>query len=67
MARPPKVRSLNKKEGEQVEIHRFPNFSKSGSVKGMRKRYYGRTALLVQCGSFIYNVSSEPSIYDKAK
>lgn len=67
MARPPKVRRLSKEEGERVDIHRFPNFYKTGSVKGMRKLYYGPAALLVRCGSFIYNVSSEPSIYDRAK
>jgi len=41
----------------------FPNFSASGSVAGMKKQYYGNDALLVRCGSCIYNVSSEPSIY----
>jgi hypothetical protein len=42
---------------------KFQNFHKTGSVLGMRKQYYGRDALLVRCGSFIYNVTSEPKIY----
>jgi len=25
--------------------------------------YYGKDALLVRCGNYIYNVSSEPDIY----
>lgn len=41
----------------------FPNFHKSGSVAGMKKQYYGKDALLVQCGSYIYNVTDEPDIY----
>jgi hypothetical protein len=45
-------------------LSRFPNFHKSGSVRGMKKLYYGMNALLVRCGSFIYNVTSEPSIYN---
>ena len=50
------------------EIHNlqgsnFPNFAKSGSVSGMKKKFYGKDALLVQQGSFIYNVSSKPEIY----
>jgi len=29
----------------------------------MKKTYYGRDALLVRCGGYIYNVSSAPEIY----
>ena len=35
-----------------------PNFSKSGSVRGMRDKYYGNDARLEPAGGFIYNVSS---------
>jgi hypothetical protein len=45
----------------------FPNFHKSGSVKGMKKLYYGKDALLVRCGDYIYNVTSAPKIYGIAK
>lgn len=45
----------------------FPNFHKSGSIRGMKKQYYGVAALLVHCGSYIYNVTSEPNIYYNAK
>lgn len=43
--------------------NKFPNFHESGSVKGMKKLYYGEDALLVRCGQYIYNVSSKPEIY----
>ena len=49
--------------GERFNLSRFPNFHKSGSVSGMKKLYYGKDALLVRCGNYIYNVSSEPDIY----
>ena len=42
---------------------KFPNFSVTGSIKGMKDKYYGKDALLVKCGSYIYNVTSEPEIY----
>ena len=42
---------------------KFGNFHKSGSVIGMKNKYYGLNSLLVQCGSYIYNVTSEPQIY----
>lgn len=43
----------------------LPNFDKTGSITGMKKLYYGKQALLVRCGDYIYNVSSEPAIYFK--
>ena len=48
---------------EKYNLDQFPNFSATGSIRGMKKLYYGRDALLVRCGSFIYNVSSKPEIY----
>ena len=62
-----KVRRITKEEGKRVNISRFPNFHKSGSIRGMKNQYYGAVALLVRCGSFIYNVTSEPNIYYNAK
>jgi hypothetical protein len=52
---------------KECDLSRFPNFSASGSIKGMKKQYYGKDALLVRSGSFIYNVSTEPTIYHNAK
>lgn len=58
-----KVKQLKKEDGDRVNISRFPNFHRTGSVQGMKEKYYGRDALLVRCGSYIYNVTSEPTIY----
>ena len=58
-----KVRRITKEEGKRVNISRFPKFHKSGSIRGMIKQYYSVAALLVRCGSYIYNVTSEPNIY----
>lgn len=48
-------------------VEGFANFSASGSIKGMKKQFYGKGALLVRCGNFIYNVSSSPEIYNQAR
>lgn len=40
----------------------FPNFSKSGSIREMKRRYYGKGVLLVKCGNY-NNVTSDPQIY----
>jgi len=57
-----KTKILPLKRLEMVQ-NKFPNFHKTGSIKGMKKQYYGTDALLVRCGSYIYNVSSNPDIY----
>lgn len=58
-----KVKTLYVRDGERLNIDSFPNFHRTGSIAGMKKLYYGEDALLVRCGSYIYNVTSEPSIY----
>jgi len=65
MKRPPRVRTMNETQGKIYHLERYPNFSVTGSVTGMRKLYYGNDALLVRCGAWIYNVPA--SIYYSAK
>lgn len=62
-----RTRRMNKEQGLRCDISRYPNFHHTGSIKGMKQMYYGNQALLVRCGAYIYNVSSEPSIYYQAK
>lgn len=62
-----KTKYLTISEGEKVGIENFPNFSASGSIKGMKDKYYGKDALLIRCGSYIYNVTNRPDIYERAK
>ena len=61
-----RVKYLKVEDGKQVHIDRFPCFSVTGSITGMKDKYYGKDALLVRCGSYIYDVTSEPSIYYQA-
>ena len=56
-----KVKNLSPRHEGLVD--KLPNFHKSGSISGMKKLYYGKGALLVRCGSYIYNVSLDPQIY----
>lgn len=58
-----RVRYLAVSRGHAMHIDNYPNFHASGSIKGMKKLYYGENALLVRCGSYIYNVTSNPNIY----
>lgn len=66
ISRTMRVKRMTVAEGERVGIDRFPNFHKTGSIRGMKKLYYGSECLLVRCGSYIYNVTSEPQIYNQA-
>ncbi|KAB3841755.1 hypothetical protein GAS37_06945 [Phocaeicola vulgatus] len=61
-----RVKRMTIEQGKRVGIDRFPNFHKSGSIRGMRHFFYRKDCLLVQCGNYIYNVSSEPQIYHQA-
>lgn len=61
-----RVKRMTIEQGERVQIARFPNFHRSGSIRGMKRLYYGQSCLLVRCGNYIYNVSAEPSIYNQA-
>ena len=66
--RPPRVKTLSVADGKKYNISQYPNISTTGSVVGWRKQMgkYGKTALMVRCGSYIYNVDSAPEIYDAA-
>jgi len=50
--------------GRSINIDKYPNFHASGSIIGMKEKYYGKDALLVRCGNYIYKVPKE--IYDRA-
>lgn len=64
-ARDAKVMPLRKftRPGLSEYLSAFPNFSASGSISGMKKQFYGRGALLVKYGRYIYNVTSDPAMY----
>lgn len=51
-----------KKSDLKHDLSIFPNFSASGSIKGMKGKYYGKDALLIKSGAYIYKVTKE--IYD---
>ena len=53
-----KTITVNKK-GLKHDLSLFPNFHKSGSIIGMKKLYYGKNALLIKSGNYIYKVNEE--------
>ena len=61
-----RVKKVTVDEGKRAGLSRFPNVHRSGSVRGMKRLYYGNDCLLVRCGNFIYNVTAEPHIYNQA-
>lgn len=60
----PRVKYMRKTEKELYQLDRYPNFSITGNIYGMKKKYYGMDALLVRSGSWIYKVP--PEIYNSA-
>ena len=59
-----KTKIAPSKFSELLGLENYPNFSKNGSIKGMKELYYGKNAKLIKCGNYIYNVSSTPELYD---
>ena len=59
-----RVRYMNKNKATEIDIGQYPNFSATGSITGMKRQYYGRDALLVRSGRYIYRVPS--NIYNLA-
>ena len=62
----PRVKTLPREQKNLVE-DKFPNFHYTGSITGMKRKFYGRVALLVRCDGYIYNVTSRPNIYERAR
>jgi hypothetical protein len=58
-----RTKTVYVRDKARLRLSFFPNFSVTGSIRGMKDLYYGKDALLVRCGSWIYNVTSKPSIY----
>lgn len=50
--------TVNKKQLKH-DLSKFPNFSANGSIRGMKKLYYGEDALLIKSGGYIYKVTEE--------
>lgn len=53
--------------GKQIQASNLPNFDKTGSIEGMKKQYYGKDALLVRVGNYIYNCTDKPELYNEAE
>jgi len=61
-----RVKYIPVKDKDKFGLSEFPNFSRTGSIKGMKDNVYGKDALLVRSGEWIYNVTSRPDIYEAA-
>ena len=54
-----RVKYMCKDEAKLYNLSRYPSFSATGSIYGMKKKYYGMDALLVRSGAWIYHVPKE--------
>lgn len=61
-----RVKRMTIEQGKRVRINHFPNFHATGSIRGMKRQFYGNDCLLVRCGNYIYNVTAQPQIYHQA-
>ena len=59
------VKIIGKNSGvlAKWDLSVYPSMFANGSVKGMKRMYWGKGALCVRYKGFIYNVSASPEIY----
>ena len=50
-----------------IDLSHFPNAGPNPSVSGMKRMYWGKNALCIRQGQYVYNVSSVPDIYYRAE
>jgi hypothetical protein len=53
-----KTKTLPANDRRKSIISECPNFSSTGSISGMKKLYYGKDAMLIRCGKWIYNCTT---------
>lgn len=60
-----RVKYLPVRYHEKFNMSQYPNFHASGSIKGMKEKYYGNDKYycLVKCGSYIYKLPPNSKIY----
>ena len=59
-----RVKYMTKDQAAQCNLDSYPSFGPNGNVAGMKKKYYGKDALLVRSGAYVYHVPAE--IYNQA-
>ncbi len=62
-----KTKTLPAKDARRAHLSNCPNFSRSGSIAGMKRQFYGADAKLIRCGAWIYHAvtPSAQFIYDR--
>lgn len=53
-----KTKTLPTKDRRAALLDNLPNFDRSGSIRGMKKLYYGHDAKLIRCGKYIYHCTT---------
>lgn len=59
-----RVKYMTKDEAARYHLDDYPSFGPHGNVYGMKKKYYGKDALLVRSGAYVYHVPA--NIYAQA-
>ncbi len=62
-----KTKSIPVGHRDAFRLDGLPNFSRTGSITGMKRRFYGLDAKLMRRGRWIYNCTTTEAInvYDR--
>jgi hypothetical protein len=58
-----RTKYLSVKDNRAKLLHQFPSAGPIANIKGMKSKFWGKNALVVKCGYYIYNVSADSELY----
>ena len=61
----PRFLQVDQEVYQRLNLQSCPNFHQSGDKEGMRNKYYGKDAFLLQCDEYIYHVDED--VFEAAK
>lgn len=61
------LRRLPATKANQQALDNLPNFGPNGNLTGMRLHFGWEDAMPVKCGAYVYDCTSRPEIYNRAR
>ena len=59
-----RVKFLHPTEAQQLQLEQFPHVASNGRIYELKR---DQNALYVRAGKYIYNVTTQPAIYEQAR
>lgn len=54
-----KTKTVKKDRYDELDLYKFPSAGPYACITGMRNLYWGKNALIIKCGVYIYHVDEQ--------